>query len=311
MRLTNRATSVAALAVLLTLAACAGKPAKPPASAGGKPAVSAGSKVKIGKPYEVFGVWYTPSDDRSYDAVGIASWYGPGFHGLDTANGERYEMDALTAAHKTLPMPSYVEVTNLTNGRVLVVRVNDRGPFVDGRIIDLSRRAAQLLGVDKAGTAKVRVRRVYPDAAQIAALAPLPEAVAVRVPAQVVEPSAPLTSFATSTDTVAVDAVPVPVAVVAVPPAAVEAIAAAAPPATPQLFIQVAAVSDQGRAEWLRGYLAPYGTVTIAAAPSGLWRVRIGPVSDANSAASTLARVQAAGYSDAQIVRVGAAAPPP
>ncbi|MGL4542941.1 MAG: SPOR domain-containing protein, partial [Polymorphobacter sp.] len=78
----------------------------------------------------------------------------------------------------------------------------------------------------------------------------------------------------------------------------------------PQLFVQVAAVSDQGRAQWLQGYLAPYGTVTIAAAPSGLWRVRIGPVSDADSAASTLARVQAAGYSDAAIVRVAATAPP-
>ena len=310
MRLTNRATSAAALAVLLTLAACAGKPAKPPASAGSKPAASAGSKVKIGKPYEVLGVWYTPSDDRSYDVVGIASWYGPGFHGLDTANGERYEMDALTAAHKTLPMPSYVEVTNLTNGRVLVVRVNDRGPFVDGRIIDLSRRAAQLLGVDKAGTAKVRVRRVYPDAEQIAALAPLPQAVALRVPAPVVAPVAAAAVAAAPAEIAPVETTPAPVAVVAVPPAAVEASPAAALPPAQQLFIQVAAVSDQGRAEWLRGFLAPYGTVTIAAAPSGLWRVRIGPVSDANSAASTLARVQAAGYSDAAIVRVAAAAPP-
>ncbi|HPU16342.1 MAG TPA: SPOR domain-containing protein, partial [Polymorphobacter sp.] len=101
------------------------------------------------------------------------------------------------------------------------------------------------------------------------------------------------------------------VTVVAVPPAAlVAALPAVAPPATQQLFIQVAAVSDQGRAEWLRGYLAPYGSVTIAPAPSGLWRVRIGPVSDADSAASTLARVQAAGYSDAAIVRVAATPSP-
>ncbi|TFU06323.1 septal ring lytic transglycosylase RlpA family protein [Polymorphobacter arshaanensis] len=309
MRLTNPATRAAALALLLTLAACADKTAKPPASAGSKPATSAGSKVKIGKPYEVLGVWYTPSDDRSYDAVGIASWYGPGFHGLDTANGERYEMDALTAAHKTLPMPSYVEVTNLNNGRVLTVRINDRGPFVDGRIIDLSRRAAQLLGIDKAGTAKVRVRRVFPDAEQIAALAPLPQAVAVRAPAPVVAPVAAADVAAAPAEVAPVDTTPAPVAVVAVPPAAVAAMTVVPPP-TQQLFIQVAAVSDQGRAEWLRSYLAPYGTVTIAAAPSGLWRVRIGPVSDADSAASTLARVQAAGYSDAAIVRVAAAAPP-
>ena len=137
---------------LLLLAACA-TPAPKPAS------------VKIGKPYQVLGAWYYPSDDSGYDQRGIASWYGPGFHALSTANGERYDQDDVTAAHKTLPMPSYVEVENLENGRKLTVRINDRGPFVAGRIIDLSRRSAQLLGVDRAGTAKVRVRRVFPDGA--------------------------------------------------------------------------------------------------------------------------------------------------
>ena len=143
-----------ALALLLGLAACAGKPQRP---------VFNPSGIKIGKPYEVAGVRYTPADDRDYDERGIASWYGPGFHALSTANGERYNQDDVTAAHKTLPLPSWVEVENLDNGRKLVVRINDRGPFVAGRIIDLSRRSAQLLGVDKAGLAKVRVRRVYPD----------------------------------------------------------------------------------------------------------------------------------------------------
>lgn len=297
MRLRSRPTELAALAVLIVLAACAGKPAHPLTAAG---QTAPGSKVKIGKPYEVMGKWYTPADDRSYDVTGIASWYGPGFHGLDTANGERYSMDGLTAAHKTLPMPSYVEVTNLTNGRVLVVRINDRGPFVDGRIIDLSRQSAQLLGIDRVGTANVRVRRVFPGATTVAALAP---------------PAPP---------PVTVETAPVPAptpAIIAAPPAAAAEIAVPAAnsaasstkvpaigPAT-RLFIQVAAVKDQGRAEWLRGYLAPYGAVTIATAPSGLWRVRIGPASDEDSAASTLARVQAAGYSDAQIVRVAASPP--
>ena len=141
--------------MLLVLAACAGK-LPPPRS---NPAA-----VKIGRPYQVYGVWYSPADDRGYDARGIASWYGPGFQALSTANGERYDQDGLTAAHKTLPMPSWVEVENLDNGRRLVVRINDRGPFVAGRIIDLSRRSAQLLGVDTAGLARVRVRRVFPDA---------------------------------------------------------------------------------------------------------------------------------------------------
>lgn len=161
------------IALLLALAACAGKPQRPAFNPAG---------VKIGKPYEVGGIRYTPSDDRAYDERGIASWYGPGFHALSTANGERYNQGDVTAAHKTLPLPSWVEVENLDNGRKLVVRVNDRGPFVAGRIIDLSRRSAQLLGVDKAGLARVRVRRVYPDKVAIPPPAPLPIIIAAVSP---------------------------------------------------------------------------------------------------------------------------------
>ena len=97
-------------------------------------------KYKIGKPYQSKGIWYYPKVDYSYDRTGIASWYGPGFHGKKTANGEIYDQNGLTAAHKTLPMPSLVQVTNLENGRSLRLKVNDRGPFVHGRIIDVSRR---------------------------------------------------------------------------------------------------------------------------------------------------------------------------
>lgn len=120
------------------------------------------TQYKVGTPYEVAGQWYYPAEDYGYREEGIASWYGPGFHGKRTANGEVYDMNALTAAHKTLPMPSVVNVTNLENGRALKVRINDRGPFVEGRIIDLSRRAAQLLDVEKKGTARVRVE-IIPD----------------------------------------------------------------------------------------------------------------------------------------------------
>lgn len=114
-------------------------------------------EVKVGNPYKVLGRWYRPKYDPHYSETGIASWYGPGFHGKMTANGETFNQNDITAAHKTLPLPSMVRVTNLENGRALVVRLNDRGPFKDGRIIDLSKRSAELLGVKGRGTAKVRV----------------------------------------------------------------------------------------------------------------------------------------------------------
>lgn len=109
--------------------------------------------------YEVFGKTYYVSDSaEQYDETGKASWYGPGFHGKLTSTREPYDMYAMTAAHKTLPLPCFVEVTNLENGRQIIVRVNDRGPFVDGRIIDLSYTAARQLDMVEAGTAEVRVR---------------------------------------------------------------------------------------------------------------------------------------------------------
>jgi rare lipoprotein A len=118
---------------------------------------------KVGDPYQIDGVWYYPREDYTYDETGIASYYGGethgvNFHGRLTANGETYDMNSLTAAHRTLPMPSLVRVTNLENGRALVLRVNDRGPYARGRIIDVSRRAAQLLGFYGKGTARVRVQ---------------------------------------------------------------------------------------------------------------------------------------------------------
>ncbi len=243
MRLRRR---FAELALVLALAGCATHRAPPPRGMALAP--------KIGKPYQVYGVTYYPADDRTYDQTGIASWYGPGFHALSTANGERYDQDGLTAAHKTLPLPSWVEVENRDNGRKLVVRINDRGPFVAGRIIDLSRKAAQLLAVDRPGTAHVRVRRVFPDAA---ALPPPP-----------------------------------PPVIAAAPP----------PPAGTIQFIQVAALADPGRIAWLSGYLASFGSVVTETTAAGLTRIRLGPYADADPANSTLAKLRAAGYSDARLV---------
>ena len=117
---------------------------------------------KLGNPYQVAGKTYVPRHDPRYDRTGTASWYGDDFHGRLTSNGEVFDMHKISAAHPTLPLPSLVRVTNLDNGRSVVLRVNDRGPFVHDRIIDLSRAAADRLGFRLKGTANVRVTYVGP-----------------------------------------------------------------------------------------------------------------------------------------------------
>ena len=118
----------------------------------------ANPRYKIGNPYEIKNIWYYPKRDLTYEETGIASWYGKEFHGKLTANGEIFNKDIISAAHKTLPMPSMVRVTNLDNGNVLNVRINDRGPYIHGRIIDLSEKAADLLGFKDVGIARVKVK---------------------------------------------------------------------------------------------------------------------------------------------------------
>jgi rare lipoprotein A len=274
----------------LALAACGGKP-PPPTTAAAPPrpvdvsddtsavardAARLGNwPVKIGKPYQVAGITYYPADDRDYREEGVASWYGPGFHAGSTANGERYDQDDITAAHRTLPMPSWVEVENLDNGRKLTVRINDRGPFARGRIIDLSRKAAQLLGVDRAGTARVRLRRVYPGGP--------PEQAA---PAVVVAAAAP-------------PAMPPAIASVAVPAGRPDA---PRPAAGAGWLVQVAALADAGRIAWLKGFLASFGPVNTQPAPGGLTRVRLGPFAAEHLASTALAQVRAAGYADARVI---------
>lgn len=127
-----------------------------------KPVPRGGGRAVVGKPYKINGRWYKPRHQPNYDRVGIASWYGPNFHGRKTANGEIYDQTALSAAHPTLPLPSYVKVTNVANKRSVIVRVNDRGPFHKSRIIDLSYRTAELLGTRAGGIAKVRVKYIGP-----------------------------------------------------------------------------------------------------------------------------------------------------
>jgi rare lipoprotein A len=119
-----------------------------------------GGRDQLGKPYKVRGVWYYPKEEKGYRKVGGASWYGDAFHGRLTANGEIYDQTHLTAAHPTMPLPSYARVTNMENGSSVIVRVNDRGPYHRGRIIDLSRRAAEMLDYGHTGIAKVKVEYV-------------------------------------------------------------------------------------------------------------------------------------------------------
>ncbi len=128
----------------------------------GDPVPKGGGVFKVGDPYLANGKWYVPINDRSYDRTGLASWYGDFFHGRQTANGEIYDMNALTGAHPTLPLPTYVAVTNLMYNRTVVVRINDRGPYHEDRMIDLSHKAAEVLGFYGRGTAPVRVRYLGP-----------------------------------------------------------------------------------------------------------------------------------------------------
>jgi peptidoglycan lytic transglycosylase len=139
-----------------------GVKASPRVVASGRPVPKGGGHTMVGEPYRVAGRTYVPRDDPNYSKVGLASWYGPNFHGRRTANGEVFDMNDLTAAHPTLPLPSYARVTNLSNGRSVIVRVNDRGPFSRDRIIDVSATAAAMLDFERAGVARVKVDYVGP-----------------------------------------------------------------------------------------------------------------------------------------------------
>lgn len=280
-----------------------------------------GGTYKVGSPYQVDGVWYYPQEDPNYDETGIASWYGAPFHGQATANGERYDQNSLTAAHKTLPMPSYVRVTNLENGRSIIVRVNDRGPFVNNRIIDMSRRGAQLLGFDQVGTARVRVQAVQPgmpgvDSFMLAqggnlegdqpkvtasprgsvtaeALPPPPGVkgqsaqVAARAPAA----NSPTATLAAS---------------LAAPPPDLSRQQVVQEPIRPtSIYVQAGAFTIWDNANRLRARLqsvAPAKVSPVTIKGIEYFRVRIGPLQNVDQADQTLQRVIHLGQPDAHIV---------
>src|SRR5580704_3172841 len=165
-RLLSRAALLIAVGLLLAACGSAG-----PYSALGPHHLVPHPTYKIGAPYTVKGITYYPHVDLAYDQTGMASWYGEAFDGQYTANGEVFDLNQVTAAHCTLPLPSIVEVTNLQNNRALRVRVNDRGPFANNRILDVSRRVAQLLGFERSGTTMVRVRVLKDESLQAEAAA--------------------------------------------------------------------------------------------------------------------------------------------
>src|SRR6516225_4954166 len=134
--------------------------ASPKVVADGQPVPRGGGQYLVGHPYRIAGRTYYPTENGSFTAVGMASWYGAAFHGRRTANGEVYDMASITAAHPTMPLPSYARVTNLDNGYSVIVRVNDRGPYHAGRVMDVSSRTADVLGFKGMGTAKIKVEYV-------------------------------------------------------------------------------------------------------------------------------------------------------
>ena len=229
-----------------------------------------GGVYKVGNPYQIMGRWYYPKEDYHYSEVGTASWYGDDFHAKRTANGEKYDMNTLTAAHRTLPLPSIVKVTNLENGRSLVVRVNDRGPYAKERIIDISKRGAQLLGYQTKGTAKVKVEIMEKESRALKAAL-----LNQKIP----------TDYQTEKVQTASDDMPVK---------------------SDGYYIQAGSFKDKNLALNFEEKLKVYGKTQIAAVDvngSTYYRVRLGALDTQEKAEDLLIKVQSGGFHDARIVQ--------
>ena len=278
----------------------------------------AGGNYKVGNPYQIKGVWYYPKEEWDYDETGIASWYGPNFHQKKTANGEIFDMNDITAAHKTLPMPSFVQVTNLENGRSLEVRINDRGPYAHSRIIDLSRRSAQLLGFKEKGTAKVRVQ-ILRDKSLSAARDSGRSYLVSKDDTPITIDKMPKANVTTESldPPHGTTAAPAPAQSVFVP-ATVEKVELAAPVTistnttitnaaitTSNIFIQIGAFREYANANRVRAGLVGVGEAKITsviAHGQELFRVRMGPLQSVELADGVLEQVISSGYSGAKVV---------
>jgi rare lipoprotein A len=311
------------LAFCLLLAACGTTGTT--SSSGAAPG---GGTYKVGQPYQVGGEWYYPREDYSYDETGVASWYGKEFHGQRTANGEMFNKNELTAAHKTLPLPTLARVTNLDNGRSIVVRINDRGPFSSGRIIDMSQRASQLLGFEGQGTAKVRVQVLADESKAIADAmrhygrgSGTPVEVATTITSeQTASAEQPTEALQPVSDTpVAPPLATTPVQSetldpVRTTPATHQQLLATEPvqevvqlPVTGNnhLYIQAGAFTVSDNATRMQQSLAKFGNTsvsTIVINGTTFYRVRVGPVKDVAHADALLSKIKQSGASGARTV---------
>lgn len=280
-----------------------------------RPAPGASAGYKVGKPYQVNGVWYVPREQPGYNQVGIASWYGDAFHLKATASGEIFDMNAVSGAHTTLPLPCIVEVTNLENGRKLKVRVNDRGPFVGDRIIDLSHAAARELGYDRQGLAKVRVRYLGPapllgrDAGVRVARAAPPKPAPVLTAAALPPPRprwTPAPTQAASNSYREQAAFTSGPAAAAPRPLAIEpTLAAAESAAGPAYRIQAGAFSEEARARRAASQLSNVGAAVVEPVERDgvtFYRVVLPAPRDQLQAYSLRQKVAEAGFADARVV---------
>jgi len=319
-----RASTLVLLA--LSLAACG--------SSGGKGVAQRGG-YKVGAPYKIDGVTYTPQEEFNHVETGVASWYGPGFHGKSTANGERYDQSERTGAHRTLQMPSIVRVTNLDNGRSTVVRINDRGPFARSRVIDLSRTAAEELDVVRNGTARVRIDQLSVESLavkdvaingggpseQMAAVAqvssgrytpqaappPVMQAVYTPPPAQpqyVPPPAEPQPVWQGPSRSAPPEVVPAS-APMAGGPTVTSLVSATTLHPAGGFYVQTGSFSTPENAERQREAVRSYGTSEISQGSTGgrdVYRVRLGPYTTPDAAGIVADRLKRSGYGDARVV---------
>ena len=273
---------------------------------------------KVGNPYKIAGKRYYPKETYSFEQTGVASWYGPNFHGKKTANGETFDMYELTAAHKTLQMPSLVRVTNIENGKSIVVRINDRGPFSKNRIIDLSKKGAELLGFKNQGTARVKVQVLTEESRKIAHAAKQGydtsgtevamnqrgyQQIAHRAPARRPVLTRPQAPVAQNARVPAVETADIQTSV----PGHVRQGRFYPDPIVQQrkVFVQAASLRDAARAENLASSLQRVGNAHVQPAivnGQNFYRVRIGPLASTAVTDDVLAQLAMAGQNNAIVV---------